>query len=83
MTDKRLLVIEEKIKRLKAKHDMLSKKEAIRNRKLLVKQKIVLGGYYLNQVKSMGHDEKQDLKAKIMSTLKRKSDIDAINSLLS
>jgi len=85
MLGDKLEIIEKKLENLKIQKNRLLRVEQVHNRKRLVKQKIVVGGYFLNKIKSMSSDKKLDLKNNILATIKdsRKSDVEAINNLFS
>lgn len=77
----KLDIINQKLEQLKAQKQALEAKDKARQRKLLNKQKILLGGYYINFFKSLDSERLEATKQKILSTLKRKNDIDALNAL--
>ena len=59
-------------------------KESDKNRKLLNKQKILIGGYMVNQLEKMNSDEKKEFMDKVIFTISdsRKSDKAALEKLL-
>ena len=82
MQTNKLEIIEKKLRQLKIQKNKIVNAEKIKARKELVKQKIVVGGYFLNKIKSMAPEEKKKVKDEILATIKasRKSDIEAIRS---
>jgi hypothetical protein len=75
--------LDEKIKKLQyIKQKELAKGKA-KERKLLNKQKIIIGGYMLNKIKQMTNEEQTTFKDEILKTIpeKKKTDIEAIKNL--
>ena len=83
MSSDRLRLIEEKIDKLNIQKNLLVQKEKVRQRKLLNKQKIILGGFYINQLLKMSAHDRDEVYQKVMKTIPeyRKQDIKAINEL--
>lgn len=59
-------------------------KESEKNRKLLNKQKILIGGYMVNQLEKMNNEERKEFIDKVIFTISdsRKSDKSALEKLL-
>ena len=76
--------LNKKIEVLQAKKNKMMATENTKNRKLLVKQKILIGGYVLNTLNKKPLNEQIVLLEKIKNTIdeKRKSDLFAINHLM-
>jgi hypothetical protein len=77
----KLEVINQKLEQLKAQKQAIEAKEKVRQRKMLNKQKILLGGYYINFFRSLDVERLEATQQKILTTLKRQNDIEALNAL--
>jgi len=83
MKNNEIAVINEKIDSLNTRKNLLVQKENLKARKLLNKQKIIAGGWLINQIKHYDPDKKFDVCKKILSTIPsyRKADILAVEEL--
>ena len=76
--------LNKKISVLQARKNKMIAVENSKNRKLLVKQKILIGGYVLNSVNKKSINEQVEFLEKIKNTIneKNKSDLFAIDNLI-
>jgi hypothetical protein len=76
--------INKKIEVLQARKNKMMAIENTKTRKLLVKQKILIGGYVLSNLNKKSLEEQEGFLKKIKSTIdeKRKSDLFAIEELI-
>lgn len=81
---KRIEQINQKLDILKKRKQQILAIENTKNRKLLVKQKILIGGYHLNEINHQPMKDKLDYLKKVKETIdeKRKSDHYAIDCLI-
>ncbi|WP_440617855.1 hypothetical protein [Cysteiniphilum sp. 6C5] len=81
---KRIDQINQKLDILKKRKQQILAIENTKNRKLLVKQKILIGGYHLNELNHQPMKDKLDYLKKVKATIdeKRKSDHYAIDCLI-
>ena len=61
--------LDKKIQILTNRKNLLIQKEKTRQRKLLNKQKIIVGAWLINQVKTYSDEKKNSLAEKIISTI--------------
>ncbi|GGG08099.1 hypothetical protein [Cysteiniphilum litorale] len=81
---KRIDQINQKLDILKKRKQQILAIENTKHRKLLVKQKILIGGYHLNQLNHQPIKDKLDYLKKVKATIdeKRKSDHYAMDCLI-
>lgn len=79
----KIQAIEDKIKKLQHQKTLIENREKAKNRKLLNKQKILVGGYLINKLKKYDDEKLSDFLLKIIETIPetRKADIKAIEEL--
>lgn len=79
----KIQAIEDKIKKLQHQKTLIENREKVKNRKLLNKQKILVGGYLINKLKKYDDEKLSDFLLKIIETIPetRKADIKAIEEL--
>lgn len=79
----KLKTLDDKIKKLQNQRTLIDNREKAKNKKLLNKQKILLGGYMLNILKICDDEKLNSTLNKVISTIseKRKADITAIQLL--
>jgi len=79
----KLQQLEEKIKKLQSQKNLIEQKEKAKEKKLLNKQKILVGGYIINKLKNYDDERLQDFILKVIETIpkKRKFDIEAVEKL--
>ena len=84
LKNEKLDKLNQKIEALRKRRDKITVMESNKQRKLLVKQKILVGGYILNDLNKKPFQEQIALLEKIKSTIdeKRKSDCYAIQNLI-
>jgi hypothetical protein len=84
LKNEKLDKLNQKIEVLRKRRDKITAMESNKQRKLLVKQKILVGGYILNHLNKKPFQEQIELLEKIKSTIdeKRKSDRYAIQNLI-
>ena len=76
--------IESKIKALQNRKKLIEQKDKVRQRKILTKQKILLGGYLMkNYQKYLSQEQMLNLLSDLDNSISktRKSDVEAINQL--
>lgn len=76
--------IESKIKALQNRKKLIEQKDKLRQRKILTKQKILLGGYLMkNYQKYLSQEQMLNLLSDLDNSISktRKADIEAINQL--
>jgi uncharacterized protein YutD len=83
MDSRKIENLDKKIQILTNRKNLLIQKEKTRQRKLLNKQKIIVGAWLINQVKTYSDEKKNSLAEKIISTIpeNRNHDIKAIKEL--
>lgn len=76
--------LEEQIKRLNLSKNKILSKEKESGRKLMNKQKIIIGGFMLNKIKKMSSDQKINILDEIIKTIPEKRNVDkkAIENLI-
>ena len=79
----KIQAIEDKIKKLQHQKTLIENREKSKNRKLLNKQKILVGGYIINKLKKYDDEKLNEFLLKIIETIPetRKADIKAIEEL--
>lgn len=79
----KIQAIEDKIKKLQHQKTLIENREKAKNRKLLNKQKILVGGYIINKLKKYDDEKLNEFLLKIIETIPetRKADIKAIEEL--
>ena len=79
----KLQILEDKIKKLQSQKILIENRDRARNKKLLNKQKILLGGYMLNKLKNYDNDKLSTFLLNVIETIpeKRKHDVTAIEVL--
>jgi hypothetical protein len=75
--------IEKKIEILNNKKNLLIQKEKLKSRKLLNKQKIIMGGWLINQLENYSVEKREAMSQKILASIPdyRKADVGAITDL--
>ena len=84
LNNEKLEKLNQKIEVLRKRRDKIVAIESNKQRKLLVKQKILIGGYVLNSLDKKPIQEQIDFLEKMKNTIdeKRKSDCYAIQNLI-
>jgi hypothetical protein len=84
LNNEKLEKLNQKIEVLRKKRDKIVAIESNKHRKLLVKQKILVGGYVLNSLDTKPLQEQIEFLKKVKKTIdeKRKSDCYAIQNLI-
>ena len=79
----KLQILEDKIKKLQSQKLLIENRDKARHKKLLNKQKILLGGYMLNKLKKYDDDRLSTFLLNVIKTIpeKRKHDVTAIEVL--
>jgi hypothetical protein len=79
----KIQAIEDKIKKLQHQKTLIENREKAKNRKLLNKQKILVGGYIINKLKKYDDEKLKEFLLKVIETISetRKADIKAIEEL--
>tara|TARA_B110000503_G_scaffold137776_1_gene222622 strand:+ start:3410 stop:3676 length:267 start_codon:yes stop_codon:yes gene_type:complete len=79
----KLEILEDKIKKLQSQKILIENRDKAKNKKLLNKQKILLGGYMLNKLKKYDDEKINNFLLDVIETIseKRKNDIIAIELL--
>ena len=84
LNNEKLEKLNQKIEVLRKRRDKIVAIESNKQRKLLVKQKILIGGYVLNSLDKKPLQEQTEFLEKVKNTIdeKRKSDCYAIQNLI-
>ena len=84
LKSERVEKLNQKIEVLRKKRDKIVAVESNKQRKLLVKQKILVGGYVLNSLDKKPLQEQIEFLEKVKNTIdeKRKSDCYAVQNLI-
>ena len=84
LNNEKLEKLNKKIEVLRKRRDKIVSIESNKQRKLLVKQKILVGGYVLNSLDKKPLQEQIDFLEKVKNTIdeKRKSDCYAVQNLI-
>lgn len=79
----KIQAIEDKIKKLQHQKTLIENREKAKNRKLLNKQKILVGGYIINKLKKYDDEKLNEFLLKVIETIPetRKADVKAIEEL--